>query len=176
MTDDETTEPATTPPTAPPATAAPATAAPAGPAGRPRRRLAWIAALVAVVAVAGGAALVLALTSGGGSSGPDEAVQEYDRVFKKADCDGFTAVTTRSFQAKLGLTTCEAFDNNAKDQSIASFRLKIVGSTTDGDSATVRTRETFTSSTGKQSINLRYALVKDGGDWKVNGITEDKGA
>ena len=39
----------------------------------------------------------------------------------------------------------------------------------------MRTEETFSSEAGKQSVKLVYALVRDGGDWKVDGITADKG-
>lgn len=124
--------------------------------------------------VVAGAALAVVLTSGGGSD-PEQAVQDYDSVFKKADCDGFNDLTTSSFRDELGLTTCAKFDANAKDGSIASFRLTVRSSDIDGDSSSVRTRETFTSSTGKQSINLIYSLVKDDGDWKINKIAEDKG-
>lgn len=130
-------------------------------------------ALVVVVLVAG-AAVTYALTSRGGSGDPAEAVRSYDQVFKGADCDGFTAVTTSEFRTVLGLTSCDKFDANAKDGSIASFRLKVTSSDVDGDTSTVRTRETFTTATGPQSIDLLYSLVKQGGDWKVNGIKRDK--
>ncbi len=149
-----------------------APAAGAAPARR-GRRTGLIAAVVGVLVVAG-AVLGFVLVSGGGSD-PERAVRDYDQVFKDADCEGFNDLTTSSFRGELGLTTCDKFAANAKDGSIASFRLKIRSSTVDGDASSVRTRETFTSSTGEQSINLVYSLVKDDGDWKVNKIAQDKG-
>ena len=142
---------------------------------RPSRRTGIIAALLAVlVAVVAVGAVVL--TSGGGSEAdPEQAVRDYDRVFKEADCDAFNDLTTSSFRTELGLTTCDKFDANAKDGSIATFKLTVQSSDVDGDTSSVRTRETFTSSTGEQSIDLIYSLVKDGGDWKVDGIAANKG-
>lgn len=145
-------------------------------AAKPRRGR-WVALIVAgVVVVVGGAAAGTAavLTA---SDGPDpvEVVQDYDAVFKQKDCDGFNDLTTTSFRTTLGLTSCAKFDNNAKDASIASFRLKVRSSDVDDDTASVRTEETFSTEAGQQTVKLVYSLVKDGGDWKVDGIGADKG-
>lgn len=164
MTDDVNPEPTAPTPAAEPL---------AAPGRRPSRRLALIGAVVAVLLIAAVVGVV-ALMSGGGSD-PEQAVKDYDGVFKKADCDGFKDLTTSSFRDELGLATCDKFDANAKDGSIATFRLTVTSSEIDGDTSSVRTSETFTSSTGKQTIKLIYSLVKDDGAWKVNKIAEDKG-
>lgn len=133
-----------------------------------------VAAAVAVVVVAGAATAVV-VTSSDDADDPVQTVKDYDAVFKQKDCDGFTDVTTSGFRSKLGLTSCAAFDNNAKDPSIASFRLTVRSSDVRDDTATVRTEETFSSEAGKQSVKLVYALVLDDGVWLVDGITADKG-
>ena len=142
------------------------------PARRRGRRAALIAA-VAVVVLAGASTAVVLTTSGDGSD-PVQAVKDYDAVFKQKDCEGFNDLTTSGFRAKLGLTTCAKFDNNAKDASIASFRLTVRSSDVRDDTASVRTEETFSSEAGQQTVKLVYALVKDDGVWLVDGITADK--
>ncbi len=133
-----------------------------------------VAALVGGLLIAAAAVAVVVVT-GGDEPDPEQAVQDYDRVFKEADCEGFTDVTTSSFRDELGLTSCAKFDTNAQDGSISSFTLTVQSSTIDGDTSSVRTRETFTSGTGERSINLVYTLVKDDGDWKVDKIARDNG-
>lgn len=131
--------------------------------------------VAAVAVVVAGAATAVVLTTSDGGSDPVQAVQDYDAVFKQKDCDGFNDLTTRSFRTELGLTSCAKFDVNAKDASIASFRLTVRSSDVRDDTASVRTEETFSSEAGKQTVKLVYALVKDDGVWLVDGITADKG-
>lgn len=137
-----------------------------------------VVAAVVLVVVAVGCGIAVALTLGGGGSSetasPEQAVRSYDQVFKDADCQGFNDLTTKSFRGTLGLTSCDKFAANAQDGSIASFELEVTSSAVDGGTSTVRTRETFMTATGKQSIDLVYSLVKAGDDWQVNGIARDK--
>lgn len=144
------------------------------PQKRRGRRAALIAGAIAVV-VGVGVAAAFVVTSSDDADDPVQTVKDYDAVFKQKDCDRFNDVTTPSFRTKLGLTTCAKFDNNAKDPSIASFRLEVRSSDVRDKTATVRTEETFSSEAGQQSVKLVYALVRQDGDWLVDGITADKG-
>lgn len=168
------------PPTVPTYAAPPADPALAPPA--PRKRKIWPfvlggAILVFLLALAGIVFAVLSIT-GALTGGPQKTVLEYDRAFKEADCDLFLDTLSQAYEDSAfgGELDCAAWAENAKNYTIDGeyvFTVTVTGTTIENDEAQVTTHETDVSSGEPVDYDVRYYLVREGGDWVIDNIADE---
>lgn len=168
------------PPTVPTYAAPPADPALAPPA--PRKRKIWPfvlggAILVFLLALTGIVFAVLSIT-GALTGGPQKTVLEYDRAFKEADCDLFLDTLSQAYEDSAfgGELDCAAWADNAKNYTIDGeyvFTVTVTGTTIENDEAQVTTHETDVSSGEPVDYDVRYYLVREGGDWVIDNIADE---
>lgn len=145
-------------------------AAPPVPVAEPAsRRLsvwAWLAPVIVVV-VAGATVLLLWLLGVFGSvATPSAAVLEWDRAWSTHDCAAVERVITADYIDEFypDADLCElvaAFDQ-------AGYRTVVLSSDELGNAATVTTRETWTEGGLSFDEQFEYALVREGGVWRIS--------
>ena len=161
-------------------------AAASAPAQKPASKL-WILWVVIGVVVLGFIVvavtvipLVIGLLAGGGADSDQDAavaaVQGYDDAWQTADCDEFFAVTSADFRTSNELADCETFEATSENfqDSVIDYTVAVDDVTTDGDTITVDTTETYTDAAdeeaGPGSYAYRYVLVQDGDAWVIDGL------
>lgn len=140
----------------------PAPGQPAGPSPTRKTWLPWVIGgcsclgLITLAAIA--LIIVLAVL---GSGGPEQTVHDHHQAWEEADCEAFIETTTEKYREG---STCEDFATAAANGGEATY--EVLGSETDGDTATVQTYEEVTV-----SETATYTLVRVDGDWKIDGHT-----
>lgn len=150
------------------------------PAPRPRRPIwPWIlggSVVLILLIVAGAITAVTAFLNQGAE--PKRTVLDYDRAYATLDCPlVVSAVTTHFQEAYLG----DPFDCSDWKDSAAQFTIDgvyeydvvIISAREFGDTAEVRSIETDTSFDEAAVYHLTYSLVREGGHWLIDEVTDD---
>lgn len=136
---------------------------PSPPAPGKRKWLPWAiggCGCLLVLAIVGTVVAVGLFIASGNS--PKAAVENYAEAWSTGDCELLFSVTTEDFREGL---TCAEFESRAGDSSDAD--LTVLDSRTNGDEAIVVAR----ASSDGESAQVSFRLVKEDGDWKVDGIS-----
>ncbi|MFC7376835.1 hypothetical protein ACFQS2_06855 [Brachybacterium sp. GCM10030267] len=138
--------------------------------GRPasRSKLPWIiggccallALVTALVAVVGGVWFFALRET------PEDVVQQYLDAWDARDCETFEAVSTEDFRGED--YTCSSWSERIQEEDL-TFETEIGETTIDGDRAEVRITEVMTDSTGSYEAVYDFLLIKDSGDWLLDG-------
>ena len=147
----------------------------------PKKRKVWPflvgGGVVLILVIVGIIVGVVALLGAFGGD-PKKTVTDYDLSFKNSDCDLFTSTTTDQFQDSFfgGDFSCDDFVENADAltvDGVYAYDVTVVISSIDGDTAEVVTNEVDSSTGEDVDFTLRYYLVKDGGNWLIDGIENE---
>lgn len=99
------------------------------------------------------------LTPGRGAATPQAAVEAYYVAVARGDIDAARAISTKAYGASL---ESDQFDEPQ------DFGHTIVGTKTDGDTATVVVHQTSAGVSG--TVTLTYSLHRQGGGWLISGV------
>ncbi|MBS44578.1 MAG: hypothetical protein CMH83_15725 [Nocardioides sp.] len=136
---------------------------------RPRARL--VAAVLLAVVVVSGVGVLLSRTG----AGPGDAARAYSFASARYDCDGFQASTTESLRERLDQGPCAQGVSGIGLRSVYALRVEVERVVEDGDSATVRTYETWTTpddapgaQPGDHTGRYVYLVKRVDGTWLVD--------
>lgn len=152
------------------------------PATSGRRTLVWVGAAVTLGVLAVVVVVVFALRGG---TGPEDAVEAWDRAWEEVDCAAYMDVTTEQFRAdELQVTddeaVCDAFEAEAEDWNSSSeyqhWSFSVIGPDGErGDTADVLVRVTLADGPADDEagvIEETWTVVVEQGDgvWRVADI------
>lgn len=144
--------------------------------------LGTVLGLVAGIASRGGHDDALHLPPG--VPDPTEAIVEWDRSFRDADCETFQDTTTSDFRAAYGqaeadYSTCSGFRDGLEEIQTGkprdfwrTYRIEVTDVSVDGSTARVETEETWEYLDGgdveQASDTYTYDLVLVDGEWLID--------
>ena len=147
------------------------TGAPGAPPRRPRGKLPWIlggacALLVLLLAavVALGALWFFVLRES-----PQDVTEKYLEAWTSQDCETFEEISTEDFRGEG--YSCEAWQQNIREQTDFSFEHEIGETEVDGDRASVEVFETITVDGTTDEAVYTVDMVRQDGDWLLDGTT-----
>jgi hypothetical protein len=138
-----------------------------------RSKLPWILGGVGLAVVV---LIVVAIVVGfnvifGAVKGPQEVVGAYDRAFDEVDCELYLSITTETYQESF-MPTCEEFEATAQNfvDSYSDYTVTVTDTAVTGDTATVRTTETYVLDGEAGSDLYVYHLVQSDGAWLIDAL------
>jgi hypothetical protein len=139
-----------------------------------RRTLKIVAAILAVLVIAGAVITVIAVRSAMDSAAATTQVLRFDVAYRDTDCDLFEAVTTQEVRDfALGRPyDCNLWQSAAEGLTVDgdyTYSVKIETVSIAGDTATITTLEGYKDIDGAvQTIPFTYTLIRTDAGWIIS--------
>ncbi len=126
-----------------------------------------LALIVTVVAI-----FVSIFSIGSVLSGPSDAVTTMNEALIDDNCEAFVDVTTDAYRSSVGLNGCDNWQDlrTAWVGGMTDYTTHVTNVSIENATARVETTETYLLDGSQASDEFSYALVRQGGDWRVDAV------